>query len=262
MTSLEDKILGEKAQNYCSSSEDEDDGIRVVRDEDGGVCPVPGVTTKNTGPKGVISDWREYKKMLAEARSADEQERLQQVQAMSKVGKTKAESEKATADAELEDELAELMNDESVLAFQRQRILEITAKIGARNTFGHLIHLKNCDEFLDAVEKEESSTVVVHIFENSIPACRRLNKCLEELAKEMPTVKFCTILSSEARVSLRFRNTALPTLLAYKKNQIIGNFIQLINELGDDFCSSDVENFLIEQGVIVEKEIQYSSLVK
>uniref|UniRef100_A0A1B0DKR7 Phosducin domain-containing protein n=1 Tax=Phlebotomus papatasi TaxID=29031 RepID=A0A1B0DKR7_PHLPP len=95
---------------------------------------------------------------------------------------------------------------------------------------------------------------------NTVPACRRLNECLEELAKEMPTIKFCRILSSDAKVSLKFRSTALPTILAYKKNQIIGNFVQLGNELGDDFCSSDIENFLIEQGVIVEKEIQYNSL--
>uniref|UniRef100_A0A6B2E856 Putative conserved phosducin-like protein n=1 Tax=Phlebotomus kandelakii TaxID=1109342 RepID=A0A6B2E856_9DIPT len=260
MTSLEDKILGEKAQYYCSSDEEDEGNIRVVRDEAGGqAAPYPPSGTTNTGPKGVITDWREYKKMQAEARSAEEQERLQQVHKMSQMGKTKAEDEKAREDAELEAELADLMNDECVLAFQRQRILEITAKVGARSTFGHLIHLKSADDFLEAVEKEQFSTVVVHIFENSLTACRRLNRCLEELAKEMPTVKFCSILSSDARVSHKFRTTALPTLLAYKKNQIVGNFVQLTNELGDDFCSSDIENFLIEQGVIVEKEIQYNS---
>uniref|UniRef100_A0A1L8DLK8 Putative conserved phosducin-like protein n=2 Tax=Nyssomyia neivai TaxID=330878 RepID=A0A1L8DLK8_9DIPT len=260
MVSLEDKILGEKAENYCSSDEEDDaKAIRVVPDGEE-IPPRAPTGTTNTGPKGVITDWREYRKMLAEARTADEQERLEKVQQMSQMGKTKAEDEKAREDAELEAELAELLNDESIVAFQRQRILEITSKVGTRNTFGHVINLRNADEFLDAVEKEQYSTVVVHIYENTIPACRRLNMCLEELAREMPTVKFCTVLSSDVRVSLKFRTTALPTLLAYKKNQIIGNFVQLVSELGDDFCSSDVENFLIEQGVIVEKEIQYNAL--
>ncbi|XP_059622580.1 phosducin-like protein [Phlebotomus argentipes] len=262
MTSLEDKILGEKSHYYCSSDEeDESNSVRVVRDDVDKPPPCPpggGGGTTNTGPKGVITDWREYKKMLAEARSADEQERLEQLQKMSSMGKTKAEDEKARADAELEAELAELMNDESILAFQRQRVLEITAKMGVRSTFGQLIRLQSAEEFLQAVEEEQHSTVIVHIFENNVPACRRLNQCLEELAKEMPTVKFCSILSSHARVSLKFRNAALPTILAYKKNQIIGNFVQLVSELGDDFCSSDVENFLIERGIIVEKEIQYN----
>ncbi|XP_055693981.1 phosducin-like protein [Lutzomyia longipalpis] len=262
MDALEKKILGEKSENYCSSDE-EDAGNAIRAVPDGEIpqqqppsCPTG---TSNTGPKGVITDWREYKKLMAEARTADEHERMQQIHKMSQMGKTKAEAEKAAEDAELEAELAELMNDESILAFQRQRILEITAKVGTRNTFGHVIQLKSADDFLDAVEKEEYSTVVVHIYENTIPACRRLNACLEELAREMPTVKFCTILSSNVKVSLKFRTTALPTLLAYKKNQIIGNFVQLVNELGDEFCSSDIENFLIEQGVIVEKEIQYNS---
>uniref|UniRef100_A0A1B0DKR6 Phosducin domain-containing protein n=1 Tax=Phlebotomus papatasi TaxID=29031 RepID=A0A1B0DKR6_PHLPP len=166
MTSLEDKILGEKSQNYCSSDEEEEPNtIQVVRDEEGSgkdFCPPSG--TGNTGPKGVITDWREYRKMLAEARTAEEQERVKQLTQASKVGKTKAEDEKARADAELEAELAELMNDESILEFQRQRILEITAKVGTRNVFGHVIELKSGDDFLEAVENEQYSTVLFTIF--------------------------------------------------------------------------------------------------
>ncbi|XP_059611839.1 phosducin-like protein [Phlebotomus argentipes] len=100
------------------------------------------------------------------------------------------------------------MNDESIMDFQRQRVLEITAKMGIRSTFGHLIRLQNAKEFLQAVEEEQHSTVNVHIFENTMPACQRLIQCLEELAKKMPTVKFCNILSINATVSLKFRNAA------------------------------------------------------
>jgi hypothetical protein len=37
-----------------------------------------------------------------------------------------------------------------------------------------------------------------------------------------------------------------PALLAYKNGELIGNFVCLINEFGQEFYASDVENFLIE----------------
>jgi hypothetical protein len=65
MSTLEDKILGEKLQYYCSSSEDEKDSGDEGGDEDQAKAiapePVPDLTqdmthwqgnSANTGPKG------------------------------------------------------------------------------------------------------------------------------------------------------------------------------------------------------------------
>lgn len=84
MATLEDKILGNRLENYCSSSEDEG-GYEDA--EDGGAsggagssdaakstagATEPGKTyftpvekwsgqSANTGPKGVIKDWQRFK---------------------------------------------------------------------------------------------------------------------------------------------------------------------------------------------------------
>lgn len=86
--SLDDKLLGEKVDNYCSSSEDEGDG----NDSDGD-CKGNAYTSQatfipdrkpeteysgrsaNTGPKGVINDWREFKRLETEQREEQELER-------------------------------------------------------------------------------------------------------------------------------------------------------------------------------------------
>ena len=83
MATLDDKLLGEKLHYYCSSSEDEHDdddesGGRSGRSEpqpgpDGAAAPIPG-TGANTGPKGVIEDWRRFKQLETEKR--EEQVRL------------------------------------------------------------------------------------------------------------------------------------------------------------------------------------------
>nr|KAF6416287.1 hypothetical protein HJG59_009538 [Molossus molossus] len=77
MTTLDDKLLGEKLQYYYSSSEDEDSDHE---DEDGGRgalanCSMPvdaelageGISI-NTGPKGMINDWRRFEQLEMEQR--------------------------------------------------------------------------------------------------------------------------------------------------------------------------------------------------
>jgi len=37
-----------------------------------------------------------------------------------------------------------------------------------------------------------------------------------------------------------------PALLIYQNGELIGNFVKMNDEFGDEFCTSDVENFLLE----------------
>lgn len=87
--SLDDRLLGEKVDNYCSSSEDErenDSGDESVDNSckeskptfipESKIPEYKGSCT-NTGPKGVLNDWREFKRLESEQREEQEQERQQ-----------------------------------------------------------------------------------------------------------------------------------------------------------------------------------------
>lgn len=94
MASLEAKILGERAENYCSSDEGDHE---EDRDPCGPVqpsssfsagAPPPGSevgaskwagTSQNTGPKGVLRDWELFKEHQALLRVAQEQELIRMV---------------------------------------------------------------------------------------------------------------------------------------------------------------------------------------
>lgn len=60
-------------------------------------------------------------------------------------------------------------------------------------------------------------------------------------------------LGSTAALSTRFKKFGTPALLVYKKGQLIGNFVHVTDYLGIDFYSSDVEAFLIEHGMLTDK---------
>lgn len=256
---LEDKILGEKAQYYCSSSEDEDGNEPVVvRDEAAPTLQNNAShftnNSTNTGPKGVIKDWQRFKQLETEKRQNQERERIELMQKLSITSKTAEEDKKQKEQEELDAELEELMNEESLLEFQKKRMLEMLEMSGGFRKFGSVISLASGDEFLQAIDSENKNvTIIIHIYEEKYRACRTMNSCFDKLAEDYPCVKFCKILSNATNLSKNFKTNALPTLLIYKNGQIIGNFIRLSDELGDDFFTSDIENFLIEHSLLTDK---------
>ncbi|XP_053978677.1 phosducin-like protein [Hylaeus anthracinus] len=264
MSTLEDKILGEKLHYYCSSSEDEgNDSADSDKDSDDEKYetvikdPVEpsfsewGGTSSNTGPKGVIKDWQRYKQLEAEKRDANEKERLQLIKKLSLSCRTTLDEEKELL--QTDPDLAELLADEFLLEYQRQRMKEMLSR-AEKLRFGKVINLETTDYFLEAIDNEDKSvTIVVHIYENNVSGCEAMNGCLISVAEDYPFVKFCKILGSVAGLSKHFKREGVPALLVYKAGQVIGNFVHVTDYLGADFYASDVETFLIEHGMLTDK---------
>lgn len=61
------------------------------------------------------------------------------------------------------------------------------------------------------------------------------------------------ITGSVAGLSKHFKKEGVPALLVYKAGQVIGNFVHVTDYLGVDFYASDVETFLIEHGMLNDK---------
>ncbi|KYQ51768.1 Phosducin-like protein [Trachymyrmex zeteki] len=266
MSTLEDKILGEKLHYYCSSSSEdegndsgdsdkESDDVKYTNDTAQYIAPSYlewHGTSSNTGPKGVIKDWQRYKQLEAEKQESQEKERLQLINKLSLTCRSALDEEKEKLN-ETDPELANLLTDEFLLEYQKQRMKEMLAKT-EKLCFGRVIDLENTDQFLQAIDGEDKSVIViVHIYEDNVSGCEAMNGCLISLAEEYPYIKFCKILGSIAGLSKQFKKFGVPTLLVYKNGQVIGNFIHVTDHLGIDFYSSDVEAFLIEHGILADK---------
>lgn len=266
MATLEDKILGEKLHNYCSSSEDESgDEDSRSGDEQGpskveaAPADLPPINSwsgsaSNTGPKGVLEDWRRFKQLEAENRRELERERVALAKKLTLSVKPERE-EKEDKDHEiLEDELNELLDEDFLQRYQKQRMQELMAQMKKTPKFGKVLTLKTQDDFLYCIDKEDPKVaVLIHIYNNNSKACRTMDGCLNILASDYPEMKFCRIAVDITGLSRHFRIDGVPAILVYKNGQIIGNFVQLVTELGDDFYATDVERFLIEYGMLPEK---------
>lgn len=256
-------MLGEKAHCYCSSSEsegeksdDEDSVKEVIKEAESVPPPNPykweGSST-NTGPKGVMKDWQRFKQLEIEKRAEQEKERQALIQKLSLTCKS-ALKEDAEKNADVDPDMAELLSDEFLLQYQKQRMEEMMAKLATLPTFGKVLNLKDGQEFLDAIDKEDKAvTIVVHIYEENIPGCEAMNGSLISLSQDYQQVKFCKMIGSVAGISKRFKISGVPALLVYKAGQLVGNFVRVSEELGDDFFSEDVESFLLEHGMLPDK---------
>lgn len=274
--SLDDKLLGEKTHYYCSSSEDEGDDGNDSGDEGRSKNAEPKQPTfipepelekykgycTNTGPKGVINDWRRYKQLENEKRDDQEREKFELMKKLSTTCRTEADDQKEKeADAKLLEELGEL-EDEFLKEYRLKRLEEMRKITENVPKFGKVTQLSK-ESFVDAIDKESPNvTVIIHIYEEYNPACTAMNGCVMCLAQEYPVVKFCRLKASDSQLSASFAKKGVPALLVYKGGEMIGNFVGLANEFGIDFYANDVEGFLIEHGMLPDKALQPMSSIR
>lgn len=129
-------------------------------------------------------------------------------------------------------------------------------KEAQRLRFGVVQKLKDGDQFLAAVESEDASVcVLVLLYEPGAPGCSSAVRAVESLARDHVHVKFCTARPSHLSMSTQFMNSGVPALLAYRGGQHVGNWVRFTSELGEDFESADFEGYLVEHGILNDRQL-------
>uniref|UniRef100_A0A673BUF0 Phosducin n=1 Tax=Sphaeramia orbicularis TaxID=375764 RepID=A0A673BUF0_9TELE len=185
-----------------------------------------------TGPKGVINDWRRFKlDSVDQTTPQTKRELLRQI----KVGRHE---------------------DESCLKrYRKQCMAEMHERLSFGPKFEYVHELESGEAFLEVIEKEHRLTlVVVHIYQHGVKGCEEMNSCLDCLAVEYSSVKFCRIDAVATGAAERFSSDVLPALLVYKAGELLGNFLAVTKHFNEEFFATDVEGFLNEYGLLPEKE--------
>lgn len=260
-TSVDTKLLsgGGNKDNYVSGSDSDVDGegeipSSVVRPSADGL--------PQTGPKGVLTDY--YRTQQNQRRRAllEEKKRRELIAKHTATVKSYSDeqSEKqseaqdvdTTAIVNLAKALEEgaLDQDPFIKEYRAKRLEEMKqqAKMGAkRQRFGNLVEVRG-DKYATVIDGAPKDIfVVIHIYDEMIPGCQHMNKCLTKLAKLYPTAKFCRVQSFQVGVSESFVKNGLPALLVYKGGEMMGNLVRVTDSLGEDYNVNDLEGFLQEK---------------
>ncbi|XP_037553919.1 phosducin b [Nematolebias whitei] len=214
-------------------------------------------TATQTGPKGVINDWRRFKleSMDRENLPPAKRELLRQ---MSSPNKSQDDA-RANLNRKMSVQEYEMLKEEDegcLKKYRRQCMEEMHNKLSFGPKFESVHELDSGEAFLEVIEKEHHTTVVVvHIYKIGVKGCEQLNSCLDCLAAEYPTVKFCRIDAVASGAAERFSDEYLPTLLVYKAGELLGNFLSCTQHLNEEFFATDVEAFLNSYGLLPEKDL-------
>ncbi|KAM3603995.1 uncharacterized protein V6R79_004998 [Siganus canaliculatus] len=206
----------------------------------------------HTGPKGVINDWRRFK--LDSMDQAAPQTRRELLRQMS--GPREDDRERINRKMSVQEyEMIQEEDERSLKRYRKQCMQEMHERLSFGPTFEAVYELHSGEDFLEVIEKEHRLTlVVVHIYEHGVKGCEQMNSCLDCLASEYSSVKFCRIDAVATGAAERFSSEVLPALLVYKAGELLGNFLSITKRFPEDFFATDVEAFLNEYGLLPEKE--------
>nr|XP_020480736.1 phosducin-like [Monopterus albus] len=202
----------------------------------------------HTGPKGVINDWRRFK--LDSVDQSVPQNKRELLRQMS----SPREDDKERLNRKMKVQEYELIQDEDehcLKRYRKQRMQEMRERLSFGPKFEVVHELESGEDFLEVIEKEHQLTlVVVHIYQHGVQGCEQLNLCLDCLASEYSTVKFCRIDVVATGAAEHFSSEVLPALLVYKAGELLGNFLAVTKHFNEEFFAADVEAFLNEYGLL------------
>uniref|UniRef100_A0A3Q3GFD6 Phosducin n=1 Tax=Labrus bergylta TaxID=56723 RepID=A0A3Q3GFD6_9LABR len=207
----------------------------------------------HTGPKGVINDWRQFKlDSVDQSAPVSKRELLRQMSSTREDDKERSQRKMSVQEYELIKE-----EDERCLKhYRKQCMKEMHERLSFGPKFEAVYELESGEAFLEVIEKEHRLTlVIVHIYQHGVKGCEQLNSCLDCLASEYSSIKFCRIDAVATGAAERFSSEVLPALLVYKAGELLGNFLAVTKHFSDEFFATDVEAFLNDYGLIPVKEL-------
>ncbi|KAI8057304.1 Phosducin-domain-containing protein [Syncephalis plumigaleata] len=197
---------------------------------------------RQTGPKGVLADYAEHRRIERERQAADrlaQQGRLGRYECTATTSATTTKAaikNKENGDDEEEDEeLRELMaeleledfeQDDALKSYREMRMREMKA---ARPTFGDVLSIGQ-HNYVDAIDKEAKLvSILVYLYEPNQRASQQLNDAFTLLARKYIYAKFLRIRGQEADSS--FDQHVMPGLLCYRGGLLVGNWMRIDNDI-------------------------------
>ncbi|KAF9357674.1 hypothetical protein BGX26_003304 [Mortierella sp. AD094] len=220
-------------------------------------------TGANTGPKGVIADQKYHQQQQLQERLSSQQAYNARLLAKAPTTTTYRQDK----EKELQEKKAQgLLNDDDLKALEEEeqedekailerirgkRLQEMTwaakANGGAgKKMFGSLMEM-NSAQYVNAIDTEKKDvTVVIHIYNEHNPACKKLDECLIQVAGRYATSKFIRIKARE----VDFDEEVCPTVLAYRAGDLIANLVMITYELSENFDAAELEELFTKHKVL------------
>lgn len=271
--------LGGRVDSDSEASDDEDeitDRVHSVADPTGPWTqkPVCGETwgkptrgflggkardfaSANTGPKGVINDYKAHKRYEKQERlrkNAERQAVLNRIAKGASVnffpstrGQTAHVDCECDGGSDCECDDSDLVDDAFLAQYAEMRVKQMQDAARNRKIYGELEYIT--PELFVALtlktnRKESDGDLLVHLYHPENYACGLLNSQLELLARKLVHVKFTAMRAKEADASIEMAD--LPVVLVFRglQQEVV---VDVARRLDGEFTLERVEAFVKEQ---------------
>lgn len=138
------------------------------------------------------------------------------------------------------------MDSAAIKAWEAKRLQEMREQAKKR-TFRHVYEISKQDYVREVNEAGPEVYVLLHMYQDYIPACRAINSAFEELCERFPTYKFVKIQAN--RCVENFRDRDCPTILIYRNGEPVKQYPACGDMFGGRITPAAVEWKLAEEGV-------------
>ncbi|KAJ3417105.1 hypothetical protein HDV05_006964 [Chytridiales sp. JEL 0842] len=148
------------------------------------------------------------------------------------------------------DEIEDEEDDRVLEQYRRQRMAEMQAQ-ASKEIFGSVTQISKTDWQREVTDASKDVWVVVHLFQNQLPACKLINAHLDTLARKYRATKFLKIVGDQCIPNYPDRNC--PTLIIYGNGDIKANLVGISLLGGVNARVGDLETILGRVGAIEVK---------
>ncbi|KAI8636904.1 thioredoxin-like protein [Parasitella parasitica] len=166
---------------------------------------------------------------------------------MVKARQAKLDSLDSITDLDKFDELEDVEDDRILDEYRRRRMMEMQAE-AAKEKFGEVKEISKPDFIKEVTEASKECHVVVHLYQDYIPACKLMNRCLNELALQFKATKFVRIVADMCIPNYPEQN--VPTLLIYGEGDIKANLVGAIQFGGMKMTTKSLRAILAQYNAV------------
>lgn len=138
------------------------------------------------------------------------------------------------------------IDDEFIREWRAKRLAEAKST-ASRHHFRHVFEISKQDYVQEICEAGEGIYVLLHLYQDYIPACRAINAAFESLCEKFSTYKFVKIIAT--RCVENFRDGDCPTILIYRSGQPVKQFAACESLFGPRITPESIEWKLFQEGI-------------
>ncbi|ETN06052.1 hypothetical protein PPTG_13864 [Phytophthora nicotianae INRA-310] len=208
----------------------------------------------NTGPKGVINDYKTHKRYQKQERQRKEAEReavLTRIAKGATVSSTPSTRDSTAhldcecdggSDCECDD--SDLVDDAFLAQYAEMRVKQMQDAARNRKVYGELEYITP-EQFVALTSKADTDrSMLVHLYHPENYACGLLNSQLELLARKLVHVKFTAMLAKEADASIEMADLPVVLVFCGHQQEVV---VDVTRRLDGEFTLERVEAFVREQ---------------